>query len=243
MAGAKPQLPGHEKPIVCLALRGEVVVSGSYDGTCRVWSLRDERHLKTLSGHDGGVYAVSFLDGVRVASGGLDHEVRIWDLAGGACTAVLGGHASLVGHVMNRHNELITGGADGQIRVWDLESSELKYAILAAHDHAICSMWVQDGRIISGGSDGRVKLWKLETGDMIQELGTEAEAVWKVAFGEAEGKNAVVTLKDGAAFLDVGEPLVPLLLIFYVYLSLKRIQVWSFLGLNGGLTCLKEGRS
>ena len=43
---------------------------------------------------------------------------------------------------------------------------------------------------------------------MIQELGTKAEAVWKVAFGEAEVKNAVVTLKHGAAFLDVGEPLI-----------------------------------
>lgn len=198
-------------------------MSGSYDSTCRVWSLHEERHLKTLSGHNGGVYAVS-LDGVRIVSGSLDQEVRIWDLASGACTAVLRGHTSLVSHIINQDNELVTGGADGQIRVWDLESSELKYAILAAHDYSISSMWVQDGHIISGGSDGRVKLWELKTGDVIQELGTKAEAVWKVAFGEAEVKNAIVTLKHGAAFLDVGEPLIA----FGFCMSLKRTQVWSF---------------
>lgn len=200
-------LSGHEEPIVCLALRGEVAVSGSYDSTCRVWSLEEERHLKTLSGHNGGVYAVS-LDGVRIVSGSLDQEVRVWDLASGACTAVLGRDLSLVSHVIIQDNELVTGGADGQIRVWDLERSELKYAILAAHDYSISSMGVQDGHIISGGSDGRVKLWELKTGDMIQELGTKAEAVWKVAFGEAEVENAIVASMHGAAFLDVSKPLI-----------------------------------
>ena len=200
---------GHKGTVMCLALGGEVAVSGSYDRTCKVWSLREERLLETLSGHTGEVYAVS-IDGVRIVSGSFDQDVRVWDLASGACTAVLRGHTSLVSQIVIQDNELITGGADGRMGVWDLESSELKYAMLAAHDYSVTSIWVQDGHIISGGSDGLVKLWELKTGEVIQELGTEAEAVWKVAFGEAEVRNAVVALNDGAAFLDVGEPLMAL---------------------------------
>lgn len=37
---------------------------------------------------------------------------------------------------------------------------------------------------MSGGSDGRVKIWNLKTGQLVRELSSPAEAVWRVAFEE-----------------------------------------------------------
>ena len=107
--------------------------------------------------------------------------------------------------------------------------SESKHAILAAHDHLITSVGVQDGHIFSEGNEGRVKSWELKTGDVIQVLGTKAEVVWKVAFGEAEVKNVVVASMQGAAFLDISEPMITFFGFSYVAKTDTSLVLFSLI--------------
>ena len=64
-----------------------MVVSGSDDGTVRVWDLATGTPVgDPFTGHTGSVYAVAVaeLDGRPVVvSGGDDGTVRVWDLATG----------------------------------------------------------------------------------------------------------------------------------------------------------------
>ena len=61
---------------------GRRAVSGGRDGTVRVWDLGSGARLRTLTGHDGQVYAVAVsADGRRAVSGSEDGTVRVWDLA------------------------------------------------------------------------------------------------------------------------------------------------------------------
>jgi F-box and WD-40 domain protein CDC4 len=62
----------------CLEIKGDIVVSGSYDTMARVWSISEGRCLRTLQGHFSQIYAIAF-DGTRIATGSLDTSVRIWD--------------------------------------------------------------------------------------------------------------------------------------------------------------------
>src|SRR5207247_782600 len=65
-----------------------VAVSGSEDGTVRVWDLRTGAALgKPLTGHAGPVNAVAVgkVSGIPVAvSSNSDRSVRVWDLRTGA---------------------------------------------------------------------------------------------------------------------------------------------------------------
>ncbi|KAF5316313.1 hypothetical protein D9619_006831 [Psilocybe cf. subviscida] len=70
-------------------------VSGSYDGTCRLWDVDTGECIHVLRGHFSQIYSVAF-DGVRVVSGGLDTTVRVWDADSGQCIALLQGHTALV---------------------------------------------------------------------------------------------------------------------------------------------------
>ncbi|KAL4893057.1 WD40-repeat-containing domain protein [Aspergillus ambiguus] len=195
----KNVLAGHQASVRCLAIHGDLVVSGSYDTTARIWSIAEGRCLRTLSGHFSQIYAIAF-DGKRIATGSLDTSVRIWDPKSGQCHAILQGHTSLVGQLQMRGDTLVTGGSDGSVRVWSLTKMAPIHR-LAAHDNSVTSLQFDSTRIVSGGSDGRVKVWSLQTGQLLRELSTPAEAVWRVAFEEE--KAVIMASRSGRTVMEV----------------------------------------
>ena len=63
---------------------GRHVVSGSDDGTLRLWEVASGAS-RALEGHDGSVRAVAFSpDGRHVVSGSDDGTLRLWEVASGA---------------------------------------------------------------------------------------------------------------------------------------------------------------
>jgi F-box and WD-40 domain protein CDC4 len=72
---------------------------------------------------------------------------------------------------------------------------------LAAHDNSVTSLQFDSTRIVSGGSDGRVKVWSLKTGQLLRELSTPAEAVWRVAFEEE--KAVIMASRAGRTVMEV----------------------------------------
>ncbi|MFI6849146.1 hypothetical protein OG535_02740 [Kitasatospora sp. NBC_00085] len=130
---------GYVRAMACTTLDGAgavgsdgntmpVAVTGSEDGTVRIWDLRAGRPFgQPLTGHTGDVSSVACttLDGAPVAvTGSEDSTVRIWDLRTGqplgqpltghtgvravACTTVGGAPVA------------VTGGLDSMVRIWDL---------------------------------------------------------------------------------------------------------------------------
>jgi WD40 repeat protein len=85
-------LAGHGTGVLCLAVSGRVVVSGSADGTLCVWR-RDDDDDDERAGHTGPVKCVAVAaddddgydaDGERrfvVYSGSLDGSVKVWRLS------------------------------------------------------------------------------------------------------------------------------------------------------------------
>ncbi len=76
---------GHTDRIEALAfnLDGTKMVSGSLDGTARVWDVAKLQELYTLRGHGKPVTTVAFSpNGKTLATGGFDFKVRFWDTEG-----------------------------------------------------------------------------------------------------------------------------------------------------------------
>lgn len=80
---------GHEGDVhgVAFSLDGSRLVSGSKDGTVRLWDVASGEELACCRGHKHGVWGVAFAPGdppgeERIASASWDHTVRLWESTG-----------------------------------------------------------------------------------------------------------------------------------------------------------------
>lgn len=95
-AAEKPvrEMKGHSKPVTCLALllpQGTQVVSGSEDGTVRIWNLSNGGAVRSMN-HGGSVTSVAARpDGQAVASVSSNGTGKLWQVNNGKQLAELKG--------------------------------------------------------------------------------------------------------------------------------------------------------
>ena len=105
-------LAGHAREVLAVAVYGDMVLSGSWDGTVRLWAVAaaergdDPRVYARAPESGGAVRCVAFAPGGRTfASGSDDGAVRVWRSDDGAALRVLDAHLSWVdGGVRRKKN-------------------------------------------------------------------------------------------------------------------------------------------
>jgi WD40 repeat protein len=99
-------------------------LTGTTEGNIVVWDLETKQSVRTLTGHEGIVWDVTFAPGSNTAlSAGKDKTVRVWDLESGEARVLLG-NADEVHAVKTTPDgkSVVSASMDGAIRVWDLQS-------------------------------------------------------------------------------------------------------------------------
>lgn len=82
------------------------MLSGSSDGTVRLWSLGQQRCIETFHVHDEGVWALAVDEEFTAFySGGRDKRVCVTELNQGKC--------ALIGDICLQGNVCVIGGAEG----------------------------------------------------------------------------------------------------------------------------------
>ena len=175
-AGNSADLLGHTKRVTSLAFAddGRTLVSGSYDGSVRLWDLPSGEDRKVFRGHEGGVLAVAVSPGGRyVASGGWDRHIIIWDPQSGSRVRQLRRHRAGVSALAfsSDGRYLLSGSFDGTLYVWDVESGTLR-GNLVGHDLAVQAVTVSPNGSVaaSAGADTYVHLWDLTDFTEIRRL-------------------------------------------------------------------------
>ncbi len=115
-------LSGHEDQVTCCAISpdGQLVASGSLDGTVRTWRVSDGRPLGQLNFPEK-VFCLAFSpDGRRIASGSYDRLVSISDISSLETILSLRGHEEWVSGVRFSPDgtHLATCSFDATIRLW-----------------------------------------------------------------------------------------------------------------------------
>lgn len=219
-------LTGHEKPVTSLSFAEtsgkKYLISGSWDGTSKVWDVSKKAMIATLSGHENSVCVAGLqqeVDGIlKIATGSAGvaqnnsisgHTVRIWSVN------ITTGQTNCLGSVANDH--------DGPIR----------------------DITMTDGCIATCSNDGTVKLRATENGSCLSTLMFMQQQQshppmllsLTTVVGDGSSQSLAASAEDGHVVVwDLGGDGEPQII-------LHPACVWNVIGLpNGDLaTCCQDG--
>ncbi|KAG0641848.1 quinon protein alcohol dehydrogenase-like superfamily [Tuber brumale] len=153
---------GHSDGIMCLQFDDNMLATGSYDRTIKIWDIESGQEIRTLVGHDLGVRALMF-DDQKLISGSLDKTLKIWNWRTGECISTLRGHAAGVICVHFNENLLASGSVDKTIKIWNF-ADKSRFA-LKGHTDWVNSVRLDSGSrtVFSASDDQTVRMWDLDT--------------------------------------------------------------------------------
>jgi len=172
-------LKGHSHYVQDIAISsdGQFCLSGSWDGTLRLWDLNTGTTTRRFVSHDKDVLSVAFsADNRQIVSGSRDKTVKLWNTLG-ECKYTIqeDGHTEWVSCVRfspSAANPLIVScGWDKLVKVWNLTNCKLR-TNLVGHSGYLNTVTVSpDGSLCaSGGKDGTAMLWDLNEGKHLYSL-------------------------------------------------------------------------
>jgi len=178
---ARRALRGHNHFVsdVVISSDGQFALSGSWDGTLRLWEINSGKTTRRFVGHDKDVLSVAFsVDNRQILSGSRDKTIKIWNTLGECkytISASENGHDEWVSCVRFSPSQtvplIVSCGWDRRVKVWGLSDFKFRQDLIG-HTGYINTVCVSpDGSLCaSGGKDGTAMLWDLNEGKRLYSL-------------------------------------------------------------------------
>ncbi|MCY2966299.1 MAG: protein kinase [Planctomycetota bacterium] len=185
---------------------GELVVTGSWDNSARIWNANTGTAIRKLagvrdddsgaasgdvdrSGHSGRVNSAVFSpDDTLVLTAGEDRVAILWNAETGTVLRKFRGHRGGVrsARFSADGKRILTASSDKTARVWEVDTGLELFELTDGHAYALTSaVFSPDGRYIATGSDDTtVCIWNAETGKLVPTaiLKGHTAAVTSLAF-------------------------------------------------------------
>ncbi|XP_024894767.1 WD repeat-containing protein 86, partial [Pteropus alecto] len=170
---------------------GQRLLTGSEDGTARLWSAADGQCCALLQGHESYVTFCQ-LENEAAFTCSADRTIRKWDVLTGQCLQVFRGHTSIVNRILVANNQLFSSSYDRTARAWSVDAGQVSQEF-RGHRNCVLTLaysapWdlpgapfeeeaVAGGLLVTGSTDGTAKVWQVASGCCHQTLRGHTGAV------------------------------------------------------------------
>jgi WD40 repeat protein len=183
---------GHTSAVTCLARFGENhVISGSNDGTLRLWNIETGDQLKIFKGSTGIITSIA-ADAQRniVVSAGTAKEIVVWEIGTGQIQNLLSGHHSNITclALITGKRYLISGSMDQTVRIWNIDTQES--ICLKGHTDRINAIAFDMRRniVASASDDSTIRIWNFESHETLFILRSHISPVRYIAIDSLKGR-------------------------------------------------------
>lgn len=248
----KPELVSQPNAVRITALAfnpdGKILVSGSLDGTIKIWDVKTGELLFTLHGHKKAVTTIAFSpDGKTMASGSRDFSIIIWDWDKKGIRRIIedahsnGGGVVHVAFSPDSKKIVSSGACYGEIHVWDVVTGELLLDLYNIPGYIPTVIFSPDGGKIVAGScieydEGAVDCYKgvivflsSKTGIIIRKITAHKGLVLSVAYST-----------DGKTFISASDDST---IKFWNTRTGKLLKTLNFTGLTKSLTISPDAKA
>ncbi|KAI0272569.1 U4/U6 snRNP-specific spliceosomal protein [Gloeopeniophorella convolvens] len=187
---------GDERPVslVRFAPNSEILATGSWSGSVKLWNVPACTPIRTLRGHSDRVGGVAWhpqatlsqsADSVNLASGAGDACVNLWSLNSETPIATMKGHQDRICRVAFHPsgNYVASASFDTTWRLWDVNTSK-ELLLQEGHSKEVYAIEFQDdgALVASAGLDAIGRVWDLRTGRTAMVLDGHVEGILTMAF-------------------------------------------------------------
>ncbi|KAM0501612.1 hypothetical protein ACHAP6_005734 [Verticillium nonalfalfae] len=193
---ASPSMPAvtsfplhHEASILCLQYDNEILVTGSSDSSCIVYSVQDGyRPIRRLQHHGAAVLDLAF-DDRHIVTCSKDVSICVWDRHTGALLRQLRGHAGPVNAVQLRGNTIVSCSGDFRVKLWNVDTGKNIREFVGHTKGLACSQFTEDGRFVaSAGNDKIIRIWDANTGECVREIKAHDNLVRSLHIDSVSGR-------------------------------------------------------
>lgn len=196
------KLQGHTDTVRCVEIHVTedqiYAISGSQDGTIKIWDLFSKQCIKTLDNNKIGVLAVKIVrdndDNIFIASGDDKGTIKLWCFNSDDSPKILyqGIEATSAIQPFNNGASFAAASYDGTIRVF-FDITNPKFIKLSSPDFSPLTLTIlSDGNLAAGYLNNVIRNWNLKSGECVGEWPT----------GEREDKEIMAVSQETFNFLQ-----------------------------------------
>ena len=160
-------LAGHTDRIVSATFSPDsrYLVSGSWDGTAKLWDVGQQRLIRTMNVRKGVSSLAFSSDGTRLAVGSANKSITVWNLQSGAILHELRGHKREVQALAFNADGSILASVSGEKRVylWDIEGDGGRTLLKGLRSGATAVSFGANSQTLATAGANRVTIWDLAT--------------------------------------------------------------------------------
>ncbi len=187
--GNRVQVLAHDGPVNSASFsrsRG-LVITGSDDGTARVWRVSDGRMIASL--RHGAPVTVARLtpDGRLAVTAGRDGWVRVWSVSARTVRRSYQQSGAINDAELSRNGRfVVTASADGTAAIFGVTANS-KLVLRGHTDEVVAAAFSPDGkRVATASADSTARIWDVQTGESV------------VLEGHTGGLTALAFNRDGS---------------------------------------------
>lgn len=162
---------GHTGYVTSIKIKGRTtLVTGSYDGTVRVWDLRTRKCTKVLNAK--AISCLDFLPDENILCAGLydTGRVMVWNMRSWELLQTLSGHNKGIRNVALSRDYLISCGQDKAIVVWDWRAGTKIVRLGQQSNVSLGVSIVDETKIVAVTVDGVIRTFSIPQACMIQQF-------------------------------------------------------------------------
>ncbi|HWF87327.1 MAG TPA: hypothetical protein VN659_00785 [Pyrinomonadaceae bacterium] len=208
------KLEGHTGDINSIAFSpdGRFVVTGSADGTARVWEAASGKSVGELRGHSKSVNSASFSpDGKFIVTASDDATVRLWDATRFALVRNIGGmYPGVVSSAKYSPDGRFIVAASGEAAwVCDPVRGGVVRKLEGHTGQVNSASFSPDSRlIVTASADNTARVWNVDTGESIASLLDHKGPVLNAMFSP-DGQSVITASEDYATRIYPREAFAP----------------------------------
>jgi len=179
----------HNQSILCLQYDAQILVTGSSDGTCIVYDIKDNyRPIRRLEHHSAAVLDLAF-DERYIVTCSKDVSICVWDRETGEMLKQLRGHTGPVNAVQLRGNTIVSCSGDFRVKLWNIDTGK-NIREFSGHTKGLaCSQFSDDSRFIaSAGNDKIIRIWDANTGECLKKIEAHHNLVRSLHIDSVSGR-------------------------------------------------------